>query len=114
MTKYIALNDTTYKFQFVRKGAEIEAGEELSKNVNFKRADGKAAKAEPSNPDNINEQEVRLRAKELKIANWHMKNPKTLLAEIAEAEAKLAAPVVTESDNGEGETEPKGDETPQA
>ena len=54
---------------------------------------------------------IRTRAKELKIASWHNKKIDALLAEIAEAEAKLAAPVVEETpaDGEEVVPEAEGD-----
>lgn len=121
MTKYVAINDTVYNFKFYRKGAEIEAGKELDDNANFARADGtKPAKTvENGTPagnatvDKADEVAIRTRAKELKIASWHNKKIDTLLAEIAEAEAKLAAPVVEETpaDGEEVAPEAEGDKS---
>lgn len=91
MTRYVALNDTVYRFRVIRKGKEIVGGEELDKNVNFARVGAPAADAGKATVS-ADEKEVRLRAKELKISNWHTKAKDKLLAEIAEAEAKLAAP----------------------
>lgn len=104
MTKYIAKNDTVFNFKFYRKGESVDTGAELENNSNFKRAD----KVDPTNtilPDgkvNVNQADevaIRTRAKELKISNWHTKGVDKLLTEIAEAEAKQAAPTLPNGQN---------------
>ena len=50
--------------------------------------------------------EIRLKAKDLKIANWHTKGIARLLAEIAEAEAKPADEITSNTaENKEKEPE---------
>ena len=50
--------------------------------------------------------EIRLKAKDLKIANWHTKSIARLLAEIAEAEAKPAGGITSDTaENKEKEPE---------
>lgn len=121
MVKYRAKNDTVYNFRFYRKGEELEAVA-LDDNDNFERADGSKAKAAPATQTggNFEDSAVRVRAKELKIANWHTKGIDKLLAEIAEAEANAAKPngdpakleAVTDSANNPNGSEPNGDSKP--
>lgn len=121
MVKYRAKNDTVYNFRFYRKGEELEATA-LDDNDNFERADGSKVKAAPAaqTGGNFEDAAVRVRAKELKIANWHTKGIDKLLAEIAEAEAKAAKPdgdpagleAVTNSANNPNGIEPNGDSKP--
>lgn len=99
MAKFVAKCDTTYNFKFYLKGQTIEAGDLLDDNPNFERADGstKAATTASSNKNaketkKAEEMAARMRAKELKIANWSTKSIDVLMAEIAEAETKAAAP----------------------
>ena len=54
---------------------------------------------------------IRLKAKELKIANWHLKGIDKLIAEIAEKEAKTADEISPEAaENKEKEPENTVDE----
>lgn len=46
--------------------------------------------------------EIRLKAKDLKIANWHTKSIARLLAEIAEAEAKPADGITSDTAENKG------------
>jgi len=119
MTEYVAKCDTVYKFKFYRAGDTLEEVDGFD-NDNFARADGKPVKKEPavgnntenSNGDNpttnvLNEEEIitlRAKAKDLGIKNWHIKKIDTLIAEITEAEAKLAQP---DLNAGNADTEPK-------
>lgn len=121
MVKYVAKCDTVYKFKFYRAGDTLEEVDGFD-NGNFARADGKPVEkasatvnnTENNNSDNnnpstkaISEEEVialRAKAKELGIKNWHIKKLDTLIAEITEAEAKLAQP---DLNAGSAETEPK-------
>lgn len=117
MVEYVAKNDTVWNFKFYRKGEKVEAGTQLDDNTNFERVDGSAKKpvaASANTGATISKEDeiaLRTRAKELKIASWHNKAPEKLQAEIAEAEAKLAAPAVettTEGEQVEPETEAEG------
>ncbi len=109
MVEYVAVNETVYNFKFYHKGQTLQAGNELDSNPNFARADGSkpavAKNGGTQDGNTVDEVAIRTRAKELKIASWHNKNIKTLLAEIAEAEAKLAAPTTATGDiNPDGES----------
>lgn len=104
MTKYIAKNDTVFNFKFYRKGESIEAGAELENNSNFERADGvkPTATTLPDGKKDVSQADevaIRTRAKELKISNWHLKGVPNLLKEIAEVEAKQAAPSLPDGQN---------------
>ena len=111
MVKYRAKNDTVYNFRFYRKGEELEAPA-LDDNENFERADGSKAKAAPATQTGgFEDAAVRVRAKELKIANWHTKGIDKLLAEIAETEANAAKP---NGDPAKLETEAAGAGAPAA
>ncbi len=120
MVKYVAKCDTVYKFKFYRAGDTLEEVDGFD-NKNFARADGKSVEKAPAAVNNtgnsgndnnsstkaISEEEVialRAKAKELGIKNWHIKKLDTLIAEITEAEAKLAQP---DLNAGSAETEPK-------
>lgn len=120
MVKYVAKCDTVYKFKFYRAGDTLEEVDGFD-NENFARADGKPVEKAPAAVNNagnggdnnnsstkaISEEEVialRAKAKELGIKNWHIKKLDTLIAEITEAEAKLAQP---DLNAGSAETEPK-------
>lgn len=112
MVKYVAKNDTVFNFKFYRKGETVEAGELLDDNRNFERVDGSKPIVKPTSAvDKADEVAIRTRAKELKIANWHTKGVDKLLAEIAEAEAKAAAPTTTDGSvtpNNGGKATPDG------
>ncbi len=110
MVEYVALTETVYKFKFYHKGQTLNAGEELDSNPNFERVGGSkpaVAKNDGKQDGNtVDEVAIRTRAKELKIANWHNKNIKNLLAEIAEVEAKLAAPTIVTEDESPDDDKP--------
>lgn len=106
MSEYVAVRDTVYNFKFIKKGQKIVSNK-LDKSPNFTKVGETSVKGNQVNnsnsvnnqnkisePEKANssEQEIRLRAKELKIQNWHLKGIANLLAEIAEVEAKQAAP----------------------
>lgn len=120
MVKYVAKCDTVYKFKFYRAGDTLEEVDGFD-NGNFARADGKPVEKAPAAVNNagnggdgnntstkaISEEEIialRAKAKELGIKNWHIKKLDTLIAEITEAEAKLAQP---DLNAGSAETEPE-------
>ena len=94
MAKFVAKCDTTYNFKFYLKGQTIEAGDLLDDNPNFERADGstKAATTASSNKNAKETKKAEEMAARLKIANWSTKSIDVLMAEIAEAETKAAAP----------------------
>lgn len=103
MTKYTAKNDTVWNFKFYRKGETLDTNINLDDNTNFIRegaapAETPATKASGNGKKVVSEQEqaLRLRGKELKIANWHILSPENLAAEIAKKEAELAQPAVNE------------------
>ncbi len=112
MVEYVAKNDTVYNFKFYHKGQTVEAGTLLDSNPNFERIGGSKPTVNNTKTgatiSKEDEVALRMRAKELKIANWHTKTPENLQAEIAKAEAKLAAPAVVTTGNGE-EVKPDGD-----
>lgn len=114
MAEYVAKNDTVFNFKFYHKGQTLQYSEALDSNPNFERADGsKPAKAASATGNTqtvtADAAAVKMRAKELKIASWHNKKIDTLLAEIAEAEAKLATPAVDETPADDVAPEAEGD-----
>ena len=76
MTEYVAVRDTVYNFKFIKKGQKIVSNK-LDKSPNFMKVQGNQVNNQSadnnqnkvSDPTKVNssEQEVRLRAKELKI-----------------------------------------------
>lgn len=118
MSEYVAVRDTVYNFKFIKKGQKVVSNK-LDKSPNFTKVEETSVKSNQvnnSNPvndpskigepekANSSEQEIRLRAKELKIQNWHLKGIANLLSEIAEVEAKNAAPsnpIVENQNNGD-------------
>lgn len=99
MAEYIAIRDCVYGFKFIRKGKKVVG--DLADNENFEpvsAADGKKetpapapkAKEPAKTAADPKEVAIRMRAKELKINNWHTKGVENLSKEIAAAEAALA------------------------
>lgn len=123
MAKFRALVDTVYNFQIIRAGKEIIGGDELRKSPNFVCLDGgTVAKTEPAAKkaeENTSTYAKALqRGKELGIPKYNRIPQADLLAAIAEAEAKLAAPAPDDGNGGEekaksdeqdGKTEGAGD-----
>ncbi len=123
MPKFRALVDTVYNFQIIRAGKEIIGGDELRKSPNFVCVDGgTVAKTEPAaknTGENASTYAKALqRGKELGIPKYNRIPQAELLAAIAEAEAKLAAPAPesnagndekAKTDEQNGKTEGAGD-----
>ncbi|MBQ8465293.1 MAG: hypothetical protein IJ545_04710 [Alphaproteobacteria bacterium] len=120
MTTFIALNDTFKDFKYIKKGDEIEAPDDFC-SPNFKRKDGKPMKAAEAGKgaaqkeiskgeeetQNLNETEIRAKAKSLKINNWWTKKPQDLLAEIAKVEAENAQPDFKPDDQNDNNEQPE-------
>ncbi len=97
MGEYIAIRDCVYNFKFIRKGKRVAGN--LADNENFAPVsavedDKETPAPAPEKPANTvadpKEVAIRMRAKELKINNWHTKGIENLSKEIAAAEAALA------------------------
>lgn len=130
MGEYIAIRDCVYNFKFIRKGKRVVG--DLDDNENFApvpavESDKETPAPAPEKPAKTvadpKEMATRLRAKELKINNWHTKGVEKLLEEIAAAEAALAdankqpdgsSPVgqVPEDDKQPDGKEPEDDKEP--
>lgn len=117
MGEFIAVRDCVYNFKFIRKGKKVVG--DLLGNENFlpvpavageDETPAPAAKA-PKNPKpttaDPKEVAIRLRAKELKINNWHTKGVENLVKEIAAAEAAMA-----DANKQPDGNEPDGDQQP--
>lgn len=114
MPKYRAKFDTVFNFQVVRAGKIIVAGEELRNSPNFECLDDSAGKTAPASsntgvqPKSAGTTEYAkalLRAKELGIPKYNRIPQSELLAAIAEAEAKLAAPKADNAGNDNDEND---------
>ena len=78
-------DEFVYNHDFENCG-EFEIVGEQNSNKAQKRNEGKDISINELSVEEM--KEIRLKAKDLKIANWHTKGIERLLAEIAEAEAK--------------------------
>lgn len=117
MGEFIAVRDCVYNFKFIHKGKKVVG--DLLGNENFlpvpaategDETPAPAAK-DPTKPKpttaDPKEVAIRLRAKELKINNWHTKGVENLVKEIAAAEAAKAD--VNQQPDG---NEPDGNQQP--
>lgn len=121
MAEYIAIRDCVYGFKFIRKGKKVVG--DLADNENFEpvsAADGKKetpapapkAKEPAKTAADTKEVAIRLRAKELKINNWHTKGVDRLVEEIAEIEKDLAGFNQQPDSNSPVGQVPEGDKQP--
>lgn len=121
MAEYIAIRDCVYGFKFIRKGKKVVG--DLADNENFEpvsAADGKKetpasapkAKEQAKTAADPKEVAIRLRAKELKINNWHTKGVDKLVEEIAEIEKDLAGFNQQPDSNSPVGQAPEGDKQP--